>query len=78
MYEMLSYVVIPLNKLPSRVISSSSSIIDPIISNEYDYVNHNTSFLIPVRDDLSVHYVVGCCINDFFKPPLEKKQELVF
>ena len=24
----------------------------------------------------SDHYVVGCCINDFSKPPSKKKQEL--
>ena len=33
-------------------------------------------FVIHVRDDLSDHYVVGCCINDFSKPLLKKKQEL--
>ena len=72
--EMLSYNVIPIITLPTRVTSRSSSIIDHIITND---VNHNIiPFVIPVRDDLSDHYVVGCCINDFSKPPLKKKQEL--
>ena len=71
--EMLSYNVITIITLPTRVTSISSSIIDHIITND---VNRNIiPFLIPVRDDLSDHYVVGCCINDS-KPPLKKKQEL--
>ena len=72
--KMLSYNVIPIITLPTRVTSRSLSIIDHIITND---VNHNIiPFVIPVRDDLSDHYVVGCCINDFSKPPLKKKQEL--
>ena len=71
---MFSYNVIPIITLSTRVTSRSSSIIDHIISND---VNHNTTpFVIPVRDDLSDPYVVGCCINDFSKYPLKKKQEL--
>ena len=73
--EMLSYNVIPIITLPIRVTSRSSSIIDHIITND---VNHNiTPFVTPVRDDLSDHYVVGCCISDFSKPPLKKKKELL-
>ena len=52
----------------------SSSIIDHISTN---VVNHNiTQFLTPVPNDLSDHYDVGCCINDFSKPPLKNKLEL--
>ena len=36
-----------------------------------------TPFVIHVQDDLSDHYVVGCRINDFSKPLLKKKQELL-
>ena len=73
---MRSYNAIPIITLPTRVTSRSSSIFDHIITND---VNHNIiPFVIPVRDDLSDHYVVGCCINvnDFSKPRLKKKQEL--
>ena len=72
--EMLSYNVIPQITLPTRVTSISSSIIDHFLNND---VNHNiTLFVIPVRNGLSDHYVVSCCINDFSKPSLKNKEEL--
>ena len=65
--EMLSYNVIPVITLPTIVASRSLSIIEHIIAND---VNHNIApFVIPVRDDLSDHYVVGCCMSNFSIPP---------
>ena len=71
---MLSYNLIPIITLPTGVTSMSSSIIDHISTSD---VNHNiTQFLTPIPNDLSDHYDVGCCINDFSKPPLKNKLEL--
>ena len=73
--NVLSYNVIQLTALPTRVTSSSQNIINHILTND---VNHNiTPFVILVRDDLSHHYVIGCCINDFSKLPWKKKQGLL-
>ena len=72
---MLNYNVIPLITASITVTSSSSIIIDHIISND---VNHSiTPFVIPARYDLPDHYGVGCCINDFSKLQLKKKTRTI-